>query len=202
VKASLQLSPHGPNLGQVEINYSPKEFIVGALTGIYRKEQLIGSVSGSVGADGLSVGGQVEAVYEKDEVKVRDYNMGFQYAGKDFIAALFTKVGKEGKSGFQGGNSEDMAISYYHKVSSGYVVAAQFDVDKAKDPVLSFGVDYPLDAQSALKVIANTDGAIHSRLTYTLAEPRIKFAVASQFDAHAFSFKAKKFGFAASLGDF
>jgi len=202
LQASLLISPHGPNLGQVEIHYAPKEFLVGSISGVYRKEQLLGSVSGSIGADGLSVGGQVEAVYEKEEVKLRDFNMGFQYTGRDFVAALFTKVGRERNGVFQGGNSEDMAISYIHRVSPTYAVAAQFDVDKARDPVMAVGVDYRLDKQSDIKVIGNTEGVIHTRLTHVLADPRVKFSVASQFDAHAFSFQSKKFGIAASFGDF
>jgi hypothetical protein len=201
-KASVQVSPRGRNLAQVELNYTPKDFVVATLIGTYRKEQLLGSVSGSIGGDGLSVGGQVEAVYEKDEAKVRDFNVGFQYAGRDFVAALFTKVGREKGGVFQGGNSEDMAISYFHNVSPSYAVAAQFDMDKAKDPVLAFGVDYKIDNQSDFKVIGNTSGDVHTRLTHTLADPRVKIALSSQFDANALSLKSKNFGFAASFGDF
>lgn len=204
-KVSVKANLAGKDLAEVEVTYTPKDFVVAAVTGAYRtKGAFLGTVNAAIGSDGLSVGVQYQGKFDNGKFESRDFNAGFQYAGSGFTASLFGKVGKENdKNGtYEGGNCENVALSYFHRIRKGYDVAAQFDVDKAKDPVLTLGLDYELDAKSSLKLSAKTDGVVHAKLTHTLKEPSIRFALASQLDATKLSFVPKKFGLSADFGSF
>jgi hypothetical protein len=197
-----------PNTAELEVHYSPPDLVVGSLKASYRADENVGLVTanGAIGTQGLSVAGMAELIVDQSGAEsayhLRDYNTGIQYAGSGFVAALSSKLGKEKGGGFSGGNMEDVQLSYWHEVSKNHQVAAQFDINSDSSIQLTAGFDYKLAPNSSFRAIANTKGAIHTRLTHVLSDPRVKLGFSNEFNAKGHVFEVQNFGISAEFGKF
>mmetsp|Transcript_13124 Transcript_13124/g.11601 ORF Transcript_13124/g.11601 Transcript_13124/m.11601 type:complete len:243 (-) Transcript_13124:79-807(-) len=149
--------------------------------------------SAAIGTDGLSVGGEVVVGRNaKGESSISGYNVGTQYVGADYVAAIKTKD-----------KSETVNVSYHHKVSADHQVGAQFEYDtNAETRELTLGMKYSLDSDTTLKVLGKTSGQVWMGLQHKLAAPRMNIGLAAQFNAASYKFNADKFGVNLSFGDF
>lgn len=150
--------------------------------------------SATIGQDGLSVGGVVKGnlTFEGTQAAVKDYNVGFQYAGADYQAALVTE-----------NKGDKVKVSYFHQVNSAHALGARFTYDQnSGSRGLELGTQYKVDGATTLKVKADTSGDVSTNVEHTLSNPKVKVNVSSGFDAKSYSFKTNKFGVGLSFGDY
>jgi len=177
-----------------------QDFFAGAAsieTAFTRTNILAGS--GVIGFDGLSVGGEIKFNTNKTS-DVEDYNVGAEYAGADFTATLKTE--KKGNV---------LTASYLHKVSGDLTVGGQFStkldgtkLESGSERTAGVAAEYKVDAQTGVKVRANTDRVAALAVEHRLPKSSLAVGLASSWGiASDFSVpKPKDFGLSFTFGDF
>jgi len=153
-----------------------------------------------VGFDGLSVGGQAKLNLHHPSNPIQDYNVGAQFAHKDFVATLLTE--------YQG---DVVRCSWFHQVSRDQNLGVEFicdDFDKLSKPsdprrrVVAVASEFQVDPVTLIKARANNYGEVAAVVEHRLSNPNILLTAAAQFKATGSSkFAPEKFGVTVALGE-
>jgi hypothetical protein len=175
----------------VETNYS-QDLFAATILGSHNLSKGSTSIeaSAAVGFEGFSLGGQVSL---DSSFSPNGYSLGAQYAAGDIVAAL-TAVEKgetiNANVFNQWNNSTSVAASASYSVSSG---ASSFGI----------GSHWDLNRATSVRVKVCSKGTVATAISHTLASPKVKVGVSSQYNALGDNaFKAQKFGMSFSFGDY
>jgi voltage-dependent anion channel protein 2 len=148
------------------------------------------NASAVVGMEGFSLGGQVSLDCSGSP---KDYSLGAQYATKDLVAALTTA--KKG---------EEINVNVFNQWSSSTCVAASVNVKPSSGAsTFGLGTHWNLNRATSIRAKVNSNGIVATALTHTLASPKMKVGVSSEYNALSDdAFKAQKFGMSFNFGDF
>jgi len=183
----VHVSANNKPSGTVTAEYR-QDFFAGTAsyeTSFFNKNKLNGS--GVIGFDGLSVGGSVtfDLMGGSD---VEDYNVGAQYATRDYTAAIRT----ENKGEFITG-------SYFLQVSPVHQIGASLN----SNLVGQLATEYRVDARTSVKARADTNGVVDTAVEHRLANPKVLINFASQFQAGKnLTLAPSKFGVGLTFGDY
>jgi len=146
-------------------------------------------VYGSVGYDGLSVGGQV--VYAGNAIS--ETNVGVEYAQKDLTVSAYTEK-----------NVEVVNVSFFQRLQKETAVGASIKYPLSSgDRTLTVGVEHQLDFDTVVKAKAELPtGVVSTAVEHKLFNPKMQFTVAAEFNAKSTPFVANKFGCGLTFGDF
>jgi len=151
-------------------------------------------LAGTIGFDGLSVGGQVKLDVSAAAQEFVDFNVGFQYDTSDLSCTLKTQ--KKG---------DVIAASAFHTVNPGYKVGGEFlyspYASADKQYKLTIGSDYKLDDDTNIKAKLDTLGVFATAIEHKLTKPNVKLGLAASFNrASKNAIVADKFGLTVTLG--
>lgn len=187
----LILSGNSSGSGGVETSYAADFFALNAALNTNGTKSTI-KAAGTIGADDVTCGGAVEL---DDSGKVKNYDMGCEWAQPDFTLSCFTM-----KSG------DEIHLGYFQKVSSATSVGALFfhapedDIKK-----LTFGCEHAYDASTNVKAKIDTNGILSSVLEHRLSNPNVLLGIAAEYNAtkkgNLFS-APQKFGVSLKFGDY
>jgi len=146
-------------------------------------------VYGSVGYDGLSVGGQV--VYANNAIS--ETNVGIEYTQKDLTVSAFTEK-----------NVEVVNMSFFQRLQKETAVGASIKYPIASgDRTLTVGVEHQLDFDTVVKAKAELPtGVVSTAVEHKLFNPKLQFTVAAEFNVKNTPLVANKFGVGLTFGDF
>jgi hypothetical protein len=181
-------------IGSVELEYST-DYI--ATTGTIKSDLDVhrGDASISIGYDNISIGGNVVVDISRGS-DIIEHNIGGEYIGDDFVASVYTEK-----------NSTSLVASYFQRLSrdNSNILGAQFkyELNGRQDRSLSIGSEYKLDLDTTIKgKIDLPSGDIATVIEHRLANPRLLFGLAAQFNAKAQRFQADKLGVSITFGDY
>jgi len=148
---------------------------------------------GSVGFDGISVGGQV-ALNVSSGAQIVDTNVGAEYTNSDFTATVFTEK-----------NCDFVTASYFSRLNKDTAVGASFKYEVAgkQSRTLTVGVEQQLDFDTVVKAKAELPtGVVSTAVEHKLSNPRVQVGVASSFNALKQPFTVDSLGFGFTFGDY
>lgn len=149
------------------------------------------SVAGAIGHDGLSVGASVDLDLSGSVTDPLEYNLGTQYATKNYTACLLTSD-----------KGETVAASFFQRVSESLSLGTKFTFKPEQNSrSMSFASEYALDPATCVKVKASTCSTVAMAVEHRLVDPRVKMTVAASFDSSK-NFANKDFGVSLAFGDY
>jgi len=142
-------------------------------------------VSGAIGADGATVGGQVKAPL--DAIADYTFNLGAQYDFKNFSLSLLTEK-----------QTDVLKLSWFHKASRTHTLGVELVSDDSKSAarprVLNFASEYQVDVDTLVKFRANNYGELGAVVEHQLGAA-LTVGAAAQFVAKGSSgLRSDKFG--------
>jgi voltage-dependent anion channel protein 2 len=175
--------------GNVEAKYKRDMFAGSLNLGFARNTTL--SAAGSVGSDGVTVGGSCTLDLTAGAGDVDNLSLGCEYQQSDLTASLVAT-----------NNLDKIQLSWFQKVSSDTLLGASFAVIPDKDQrVLTVGTEYKVDSNCVLKGKADNNGIVSVAVEQILSSPALKLGVAASFDANQ-NFDSTAFGINFNFGDY
>jgi len=158
------------------------------------------SVAGTIGWEGLAVGGQVLFRVDKDQ-NLQDYNVGAQYDHDSFVGAIHTEA-----------QGDVIRASLLHNVSRTHALGVEFisdEFDRLSKPaeprrkVLNFASEYKVDGNTTVKVRLSNSGEVAAAVEHRLLNPKvaINYSVQSKVKGTS-SHKFEKWGLGFTLGEY
>jgi len=156
------------------------------------------TVAGTIGFDGLSVGGEFKLKVDNDH-HVEDHNIGAQYQTGDLTAALTTE--KKG---------DVIRASALYSPSKDYSIGLEFVSDESDQlptaplrKILNVVTQYEVDPSTTAKFRWSNSGDLAAALEHRLKNPQLAVLFSSTFKTKGTSdFKADKFGVGLTFGDY
>jgi len=158
------------------------------------------SVAGTIGWEGLSVGGQVLFKVDKDQ-NLQDYNVGAQYETEGFTGALLTEA-----------QGDVVRASWLHNVSKSHTLGVEFvsdEFDRLSKPaeprrkILNFASEYKLDGFTSVKLRLSNSGEVAAAVEHRLVNPKVAVNFSTQWKVKGTSsYKAEKFGLGLTVGEY
>jgi len=158
------------------------------------------SVAGTVGWEGLSVGGQLLFKVDKDQ-NLQDYNVGAQYDTEGFTAAVTTES-----------QGDVFRTSILHNVTKSHTLGVEFvsdEFDRLSKPaephrkILNVASEYKLDVATTVKLRLSNLGEVSSAVEHRLLNPKVAVNFSTQWKVKGLSsHKAEKFGLGFVIGEY
>jgi len=157
------------------------------------------TVAGSIGFDGLSVGGELKAKVDGGEQHVEDHNVSAQYTKGDITAALSTE--KKG---------DVIRATAFYSPSRDYSVGLEFVSDEQGalptaplTKVVNVVTQYEVDSNTTSKFRWSNSGDLGAVLEHRLRNPQLAILFSSSFKTRGTTdFRADKFGVGLTFGDY
>jgi len=156
------------------------------------------TAAGTIGFDGLSVGGELKVKADSDR-QLEDHNVGAQYQSGDFTGTLLTE--KRG---------DVIRASTFYKWSREVTVGAEFISDELDNlptqplrKILNVVVQEEVDANTTAKLRWSNSDDLGLAVEHRLANPKLSLLFSASFKTkgHA-NFRADKFGVGLTFGDY
>jgi len=186
------------------IEYSQDYFTVNASAMIGEEGKGPGLVShltgaGSIGFDGLSVGGEVKVKSDGNDHQFEDHNIGAQYQSGDFTGTLLTE--KKG---------DVIRASTYYKYSKEVTFGAEFVSDELDNlptqplrKILNVVLQEEVDANTTAKFRWSNSDDLGVAVEHRLTNPQLSLLFSATFKTKGHhNFRADKFGVGLTFGDY
>lgn len=177
--------------GTLDASYRQEHF---ALSGVAQVSRNVttAEVTGVIGVDGLSVGGQCK--YDVNAQAVSDYNTGSEYSQPDFTVTVKTAD-----------SADKLAISYIHNISPDVAVGGQFEYRvssvSALSSLLTAVGSYNVDRDTVVKGKFNSQGIVTGALEQRLFNPKLKYGLTTEFNARHHSALPERVGVSVTFGE-
>jgi len=156
------------------------------------------TAAGTIGFDGLSVGGEAKVKVDNDH-QFEDHNIGAQYQTGDLTAALTTE--KKG---------DVIRASLHYAPSKDYSIGAEFVSDELDNlptqplrKILNVVTQYEVDPSTTTKFRWSNSGDLGAAIEFRLKNPQLAVLFSSSFKTKGTSdFRADKFGVGLTFGDY
>jgi len=156
------------------------------------------TVAGTVGFDGLSVGGELKVKVDNDH-QLEDHNVALQYQHGDLTASLNTE--KKG--------DVIRAATVYNPISN-YSIGLEYVSDEFDNlptqphkKLLNVVTQYDVDAYTTTKFRWSNSGDLGFALEHRLRNPHVAVLFSSAFKTKGTSdFRADKYGVGLTFGDY
>jgi len=157
------------------------------------------TVAGTIGVDGLSVGGELKVKVDTDH-HVEDHNVGAQYQQGDLTATLSTE--KKG---------DVIRASALYAPSRDYSIGVEFVSDEqellptapAFHKILNVVTQYEYDPNTTTKFRWSNSGDLGFAVEHRLRNPQLAVLFSSAFKTKGTTdFRAEKYGFGFTFGDY
>jgi len=151
------------------------------------------NASGTIGFDGITVGGEVKGRVDQDP-SVEDHNVGAQYQKDNLTLSLTTE--KKG---------DVIRASYYYAPTKTYAIGAEFVADSADSfrRVLNVASQCEYNPDTTAKFRWSTGGDIGAAVEYRLRNPNVAVLFSTNFKARGTSdIRADKFGVGFTFGEY
>jgi len=146
--------------------------------------------------NGVSLGAQVHMDFSKG-AEVLDFNAGAEYVKGAYTASVFTEK-----------NMETLNVAYLNKLGGGktsFGALVKYDLTKGccGTPTASVGTEHAMDANTTLKAKVDfPTGVAATAIEHRLANPKLQFGVAAQFNLKNSPLTAEKLGLTFTFGDY
>jgi len=155
-------------------------------------------VAGTVGFDGLSVGGEFKVKVDNDH-QAEDHNIGAQYQNGDLTVSLTTE--KKG---------DVIRASTHYSPTKDYQIGLEFVSDESDalptaplKRILNVVTQYELDPTTSTKFRWSNSGDLGLALEHRLRNPQLAILFSSSFKTKGTAdFRADKFGVGLTFGDY
>jgi len=152
--------------------------------------------AGSVGFEGLSVGGEAKVKVDSNDYQFEDHNIGAQYQSGDITGTVLTE--KKGAV---------IRANAYYKFAKEGTLGAEFVVDDNQPThqrkLLNVVVQEEIDANTTAKVRWSTSEDLGVALEHRLTNPKLSLLFSASFKTKSFAnFRADKFGVGLTFGDY
>jgi hypothetical protein len=156
------------------------------------------TAAGTIGIDGLSVGGEGKFKVDNDHA-IEDHNIGAQYQTGDLTAALTTE--KKG---------DVIRASVHYAPTRDYSIGAEFVSDELDNlptqplrKILNVVTQYEVDSNTTTKFRWSNSGDLGAAIEFRLRNPQLAVLFSSSFKTKGTSdFRADKFGVGLTFGDY
>jgi len=193
VVAILESTLNNTFKAKATVDYAQDKFAASADLTVAEAKQgahnVNASLAGVVGAEGISLGAQLNFSNASGSFDTPDVNMGFNFAENDFQFSLVTETTKAGPF---------VRAKYFQQVSKDLQSGFQFDSDNT----VTLGFENKLDNSTIWKNTLSTKGVINTAIQHTLANPRAQLNLAASFNTtNGFDWSAQKYGLGVTLGE-